>query len=130
MTDRQISRWHVARVRLHEAQQHLRDAQLEVDAASAEAVTAASAIAERVLLLQPGPKPAGPACARTQGALAITETPLETRCDEGTARVAYESGAAPPGRASPSRKLDETRVRRMPRREEAFARAIGGRHEP
>lgn len=51
MSDRQITRWREARVRLHHAQQHLRDAQLEVDAASAEAVTAGAALAERVRLL-------------------------------------------------------------------------------
>jgi len=38
-------------------------------------------------------KPAGPDQAHPQGALGIAETPLETRCDEGTARRVYESGA-------------------------------------
>lgn len=50
MSDRQITRWQEARVRLHHAQQQLRSAQLEVDAASAEAVTAGAALAERVRL--------------------------------------------------------------------------------
>ena len=58
--DRQIRRWAEARARHHAAAQLLRDAQHELDAATAELVTAGAALAERIRLLadvDPGPPP-------------------------------------------------------------------------